>query len=450
MTGRYDRDPSPLKAGLVHAGLSAAVFTGIAAIIGTGIHFTGDAEAAGPRQVIALFQVNPDESPNLAGRIPDNLQTIAEVEEEEPLLDLSEFEDEALEIAAEIPATAIVAKRVVVEKPVEGIRINGKFVPNGKSLSQVTNEQQAEPEIKIQTATIETEAPVAPKPEAKTISADGLYERSATGSLPVVSKDGRTVFQAYARPFSNESGKPTVSVIIGGLGLKSNGRYTAAAINELPPEVTLSFVANAANLKSLVKQARAAGHEVIIEAPMEAYEKGRRRAHPNQLSSAASADKNLKNLAWALSRTEGYFAIMNYEGGKFASNAAAVQPVLKELARRGVGFVESGDLPGSTFAGEARKASLSFAQSGDVIDTQTDGTAIEQRLKELERRAMKDGQALATGFPYPVTIDTVKMWTERLEDKGLVLAPASTVFAKSNRRPVTSAQTRAATSDGAR
>ena len=440
--GRY-REPSPLKSGVVHAGLSFAVFGGIAAVIGTGIHFTGDADAAGPRQVIALFEVAPTEAPSLSGRLPDDLDIVQpEAPMEDMVLEAAVYDEPSLGVPAPGETAQYVSIPSPVEAKVEGIRINGKFVPNGQSLSQVAAQK---PEA-------ETTEAAAPKAAPKTISADGLYERTALGKLPIKAKDGRSVMQAHARPFSNPDGKPAVSLIIGGLGTARNGKYTSAAIDELPPEITLSFVANAANLKSLVRRARAAGHEVIIEAPMEAYETGRRRAHPKQLSTALSPVDNLAHLAWAMSQTDGYVAIMNYEGGKFATDASVVAPVMKELSRRGVGFVESGELPGSVIAVEAARAAGHYAHAPEIIDAQADGVAIEERLKELERLAMEHGKALGTGFPYPVTIDTVKAWAERLESKGILLAPASSTLTVPKAQPAVAAtaNSRAAISDGAR
>ena len=431
------RDPSPLRSGIVHAGLSLSVFGGIAAVIGAAVHFTGDASAAGPRQVISLFEAAPTEDPGLAGRLPDQLQAAAVRQPQEPSLNFDAVNEPTLDVAMPSDAGQYVAIPAPKEPAVDGIRINGKFVQAGQSLSQVTEQaEQSEPE------------PAAKPPEP--MSTEGLFKRTSAGRLPAITEDGRTVREAYARPFANPEGKPTVSLIVGGLGTARNGKYTRAAIEELPPEITLSFVANADNLRSLVRRARAAGHEVIIEAPMEAYETGRRRAHPRQLATGVSEADNSSNLAWALSRAEGYFAIMNYEGGKFATDARVAGPVMKELASRGVGFVETGTLPGSVLAIEAGKVGGYYAISSDVIDAQTDGSAIEARLRELERMAIKNGKALGTGFPYPITIDTVKTWAERLESSGIVLAPASHVLSVPKVQPVTASQATAATSDGAR
>jgi len=76
-----------------------------------------------------------------------------------------------------------------------------------------------------------------------------------------------TPLSAYKRPFSAGSGKRPVSIIIGGLGV--NRSLTNQAINELPADVTLSFAAHAPGLQNWINQARAKGHDVFIEPPME-------------------------------------------------------------------------------------------------------------------------------------------------------------------------------------
>lgn len=427
------REPSPLRSGIVHAGLSAAVFGGILSVVGAGIHYTGDASAAGPRQVIALFDDTPVTDPGLSGRLPSDIAETSVSLPEQPSLDVAALDEPTLELSDE----RVDEPQVSIPSPVEpeGITINGKFVPKGKSLSQVSRQEEE----------METARPTA----MRVISKEGLYERTSAGRLPKITPDGRTVAQAYARPFYNPEGKPTVSLIVGGLGLKSNGRYSVAAIDELPPEITLSFVANAINLNTLVRRAREKGHEVIIEAPMEDYE-SRRRAHPKHLSTALSTAENLSNLHWALTRTDGYFAVMNYEGGKFGTDSEKVAPIMDELARRGIAFVETGSIPGSIFAVEAARAKNQFALSSESIDAHADGNAIEERLKELERLALQNGQALGTGFPYPVTIDTVKAWAQRLDAKGIILAPASHTLSIPKAQPLTASQLNAATSDGAR
>ena len=93
------RDPSPLRSGIVHAGLSLSVFGGIAAVIGAGVHFTGDASAAGPRQIISLFEAAPSEDPGLVGRLPDQLQAAAVRQPQEPSLNFDAVNEPTLDVA---------------------------------------------------------------------------------------------------------------------------------------------------------------------------------------------------------------------------------------------------------------------------------------------------------------------------------------------------------------
>jgi hypothetical protein len=106
-------------------------------------------------------------------------------------------------------------------------------------------------------------APGAPLPAAPIA---GFYTPGPAGPLPIISQDGRTPFEAYRRPFL-PNGRPKVALMIGGLGL--NSRATQAAIETLPGEITLSFSPYAEGLQGWVDMARAHGHEVLIEAPME-------------------------------------------------------------------------------------------------------------------------------------------------------------------------------------
>jgi hypothetical protein len=103
-------------------------------------------------------------------------------------------------------------------------------------------------------------APLAAAPMA------GFFAPGPAGPLPIIAQDGRTPFEAYRRPFL-PNGRPKVALVIGGLGL--NTRATEAAIETLPAEITLSFSPYAEGLQGWVDMARAHGHEVLLETPME-------------------------------------------------------------------------------------------------------------------------------------------------------------------------------------
>ncbi|MBI1339836.1 divergent polysaccharide deacetylase family protein [bacterium] len=250
----------------------------------------------------------------------------------------------------------------------------------------------------------------------------GFFERTPSGDLPRIAADGSTPAQAYARPFVS-SGQPRVSLIIGGLGL--NATHTLAAINELPPEVTLSFVPYSNNLQTWINRARAAGHEVLLELPMEPYDYPNVDTGPQTLLTSASTGENLRRLNLLLGKATGYFGVTNYQGAKFATDERAAAPIMKSLNERGLVFVHDGAAARSSLPEAAESAGLSFAAADRIIDAEASADAIDRQLLELEALALQNGSAVGVGFAYPVTVEQLQQWAAGLKTKGYELAPAS-------------------------
>ena len=399
MSSRIARDPSPFRSGLVHSALGAFTLTFLLGSGATAMHVMGDADAAGPTVRVALFDDAPSDAPQLNPRLPGYQAAIgfsqadASTRTTEPTgsePDLGVEYDGAVRMSASATPNA-------TEQP-KGIRINGKTVLPGQTYSQITQVAGAN--------SASTPAEVTSKMVqiGETVTDDSPLARNA-------------------RPFSNPDGKPTVSLIVSGLG--TNATRTRAAIDELPPEVTLSFAPTADGLRTWVARARRAGHEVLIELPMEPYDYGRQRPHAYVMQVGVSADTNRQRLAKLLARTPGYVGVMNYQGAKFATEEAAVDPVVAELSSKGLALFEDGSLIRSEFEDSARDAGLAFGKATAWIDARPSADEISQQLLVLETTARERGSALGTSMPFPVSIDLLKEWIPTLEEKGIALAPAS-------------------------
>ena len=195
-----------------------------------------------------------------------------------------------------------------------------------------------------------------------------------------------TLFSAYARPrVQVRTAGPRVALIVGGLGL--NPASTKAAIERLPAEVTLSFVPYAQGLQGWIDLARANGHEVMIEIPMEPADYPDNDPGPlHPALSTASPQDTAKRLDWLLSRATGYFAVTNYLGQKFVASDPGMGAFLGELKARGVGFIDDG-------SARRRRGGFARASADAVIDDQLSADAIAAQLSNLEQTAKVKGSA---------------------------------------------------------
>lgn len=246
-----------------------------------------------------------------------------------------------------------------------------------------------------------------------------LMTPGPAGPLPVIGADGTTAAKAYARPFVAD-GRPKVALVIGGLGL--NAKATRDAIEGLPPQVTLSFVPYAEGLQGWIDLAREHGHEVLLETPMEPVDYPENDPGPYTLMAQAAPQETVKRLEWLMSRATGYFGLTNYLGSRFLASDQAVAIFTGALKQRGLAFIDDG-------GAATRGGGIPRASAVAVIDDQLTAESIDARFASLEALASQRGQALGSGFAYPVTLAQAQAWARSVESRGYQLAPASALTA---------------------
>jgi polysaccharide deacetylase 2 family uncharacterized protein YibQ len=260
------------------------------------------------------------------------------------------------------------------------------------------------------------------------IADPALVENTPTGPLPRIADDGTTPMRAYAPPAFSD-GHPRIAVVIGGLGISA--KQTEAALKGLPAGVTLAFAPYASDTQHWASLARAQGHEVLLEVPMEPYDFPDSDPGPHTLRSGAGEDANTERLVWALTRFSGYTGVTNLLGGRFLSDANSLEPMLTYLARRGLMFYDNGSANHSAAPDVASRVGVPFAQADSTIDTIQTAMEIDRRLSALESVARTRGSAGGSGQIYPVTIDRVRNWAQGLAGRGFVLVPASAIVSAS-------------------
>ena len=260
----------------------------------------------------------------------------------------------------------------------------------------------------------DTPGPVAdPDPALQEPGPDG-------GMLPRIAADGRMPMQVYAAGFDRSSRRPRIGLVLAGIGL--DAAVSTDAIRDLPRGVTLAISPYATSPQKLLETARFAEHEYLLSLPMEPQSYPLNDPGPRALMTGLPLAENLQRLHWLLSRIAGYVGVTNalsgdLQGERFAAVAEQMNPVLEDLAGRGLLYVDA--RPG--------QAPLPHVWNRDadlVVDQPA--TEIEGKLAELERIARNKGSALGVAMvPRPVTVQRIATWANGLEERGFALAPVS-------------------------
>jgi polysaccharide deacetylase 2 family uncharacterized protein YibQ len=258
-----------------------------------------------------------------------------------------------------------------------------------------------------------------------------FLEMSPQGPIPKVAADGTRPAEAFARPVKPLPGKPDaprIALIVGGLGIGANA--TAEAIAKLPGSVTLSFVPYGNNVAALAGRAHAAGHEILLQVPMEPLDYPDNDPGPQTLLTTLAPQQNMDRLYWLMSRFQGYVGITNTMSARFTAAEPSFAPILRETAKRGLIFVDDGANPRSLAGRIAGANNLPFARADVVLDTVPTPAEIDRALGRLEMTARERGVAVGIASPLPVSIDHIAKWAKAAESRGLLLIPISAVAAK--------------------
>jgi polysaccharide deacetylase 2 family uncharacterized protein YibQ len=118
-----------------------------------------------------------------------------------------------------------------------------------------------------------------------------------------------------------------------------------------------------------------------------------------------SADENLAALHWHMSRFAGYTGITNYMGGRLLATPEALKPVLAELRKRGLVYLEDSSTALTVSKTVADQLKLPERRAQVVIDGDPTPQSIAAALELLEGEA---GQWLPSApFSLEVTVDSV-------------------------------------------
>jgi polysaccharide deacetylase 2 family uncharacterized protein YibQ len=248
---------------------------------------------------------------------------------------------------------------------------------------------------------------------------DDMVEITADGQrLPRISAGGWMPWIAFARRFDPEGPPARIGLLVVNLG--ADEALMRRAIDELPPEVSLAFLAGTPDLRSWLSAARERGHEVYLMLPVEdpagPAERGIR-----PIEALADPAENLRRLRDAMSRGESYLGFVVPGPVLVAQSDLLARPLMKEIAGRGLSLIEINPAGVSAMYRLTVELGIAYARSSTVLDYKLAGHGtIDSNLERLvewtgerpaDRAPRHDFGVLQ---PSDAAIDAIVGWRRRL------------------------------------
>ncbi|MCZ4282477.1 divergent polysaccharide deacetylase family protein [Kiloniella laminariae] len=363
-------------------------------------------------------QVNTDQHPTLIP--PDNARETASAETPagaaapSPDNTVTSPEKTAPDAASEHKEEAAPENHSAATAPEVSPEISPATSPetSQETLSQTNN---PEPAVTGPTETTETAA-LSP---AQPVTSSPVQERSPDLHQPN--------WQRYSQQQPADDGRPRIAIVLTGLGLSRAA--TDAAIRQLPGAITLSFTPYAKDLDSWIALAHSHNHEVLIDLPMEPLTYPSDDPGPQALLTGREPEGNLRYLAWIANRGSGYVGMSVYMGERFVTSERQMKPVMEYFKDQGLLFLDNGRNEASLAPRIGREMGSPVLVNNRAIDeAQLSRVAIDSRLAQVEQIALRNGYAIATGRPFPVTLERMASWIQGLDQRGYQLVPLTAVI----------------------
>jgi polysaccharide deacetylase 2 family uncharacterized protein YibQ len=162
-----------------------------------------------------------------------------------------------------------------------------------------------------------------------------------------------------------------------------------------------------------------------LQIPMEPFDFPRDNPGPHTLLAGPGKAANIDHLIWLMSRFTGYAGVANFLGGKLTADAKALTPVLREIAARGLFYVDDGTSAQSLAMTLAPGQALAAARADVVLDSTAEPEAIEAALARLAAIARDKGVAIGVASALPSSIAIIGRFARALEARGIALVPLS-------------------------
>lgn len=213
---------------------------------------------------------------------------------------------------------------------------------------------------------------------------------------------------------------PRMAVVIDDLG---DSLTFAKELLKLGFPVTMAILPFRAHSTEVDALAARHGAQVLLHQPMQP--KGYPGVNPGRgaLTVGMSPERIQAVLDENLAQTPNASGVNNHMGSRFTEDATGMAVVLEHLAEKNLFFLDSLTTHKSGVPAAAAKTGSEYRRRYVFLDNTRDTRTILRQLKTTETLALKTGQALAIGHPYPETLEALRAFAAS-RDKRLTMVRA--------------------------
>ena len=216
---------------------------------------------------------------------------------------------------------------------------------------------------------------------------------------------------------------PLVAIIVDDIG---HDRQTATLFIDIDAPLTISLLPFGHFSRQIATDARAKGHEIMLHLPMEPNEFPDADPGHGALLLKMSPDELIAQLESNINLIPGIKGVNNHMGSAISASAEHMRQIFSILKKRNLYYVDSRTTAETVARPSAQLLQVPFAERDIFIDHFEDRKFIRGQLKQLIKRAQRQGYAIGIAHPHTVTYSVMNEFLPQLKQH-IKLVPASMV-----------------------
>lgn len=221
---------------------------------------------------------------------------------------------------------------------------------------------------------------------------------------------------------ASQADAPRIAIIIDDLGYHlANGRRAI----ELPGTISFSFLPGSPRARYLANQAHAAGKEVLLHLPLQAYSTGA-DVEPAEINLDMSQARVESAFSEALAAVPHVVGINSHRGSLLTRHPGHMTWLMQEIAKREqLFFIDSYTTHHSVALQIAEESGVDATRRDVFLDPDRSPETVAREFERMKDLARRRGQVVAIGHPYPATLELLERELPRLIEEGFELVSAS-------------------------